>query len=204
MPAGLNVPTEARPTRGDGLLEGVIASLRIRAALNAIKPSLHDTEILDIGCGSYPRFLVQAPFHRKVGLDQIASARAEKNIEILQVSLATGVRLPFPDSSFSCISSLAVIEHLEPAGLSGLMQEIYRVLKPGGQMVLTTPHGFADGILRVMARLNLVSKEEIEEHKSLFFHRHIHELLLQGGFPAPKIKVQGFLLGLNILAVAEK
>jgi SAM-dependent methyltransferase len=124
--------------------------------------------------------------------------------EILQLSLDGAVRLPFPDASFSCVTSLAVIEHLEPAGLPALMAEIHRVLKPGGQLVVTTPHGFADGILRLMARLGLVSKEEIEEHKSLFYHRHIRDLLTGAGFPAPETRVRGFLFGLNILAVARK
>lgn len=201
---------DARPTRGSGRLEGFIASLRMGAALKAINPSLHGSEILDVGCGSYPLFLIKAPFSRKVGVDQLppggmpAIPGAILGPEILQLSLNGAVRLPFPDAAFSCASSLAVLEHLEPDGLPVLLAEIHRVLKPGGQFVLTTPHAWADGILRLLARSGLVSKEEIEEHKSLFHRRHIRDLLAQAGFPAGKTRVGGFLLGLNILAVAEK
>ncbi|HKP97072.1 MAG TPA: hypothetical protein VJ385_15085, partial [Fibrobacteria bacterium] len=39
---------------------------------------------------------------------------------------------------------------------------------------------------------------------SLFFHGHVRDLLRQGGFPDANIDVRGFLLGLNILAVADK
>ncbi|MDB5050038.1 MAG: type 11 methyltransferase [Fibrobacteres bacterium] len=208
---GSNVPQpDLRPTRGAGRLEGLIARLRMERVLKAINPSLHGSEILDVGCGSYPLFLMHAPFRRKVGVDQIAPAWTERSggppegMEILQMSLNGTLRLPFPDRSFSCVTSLAVIEHLEPAGLPFLMAEIHRVLKPSGQLVLTTPHAFADGILKLLARLGLVSKEEIDEHKSLFFHRHLRELLGQAGFSPAKTGIRGFLLGLNILAVAEK
>jgi SAM-dependent methyltransferase len=187
-----------RPTRGRGLLEGFIAGRRMRAALSAIDPALHGAEILDVGCGSHPFFLLRAPFARKVGIDQLDPAAAIPGLELSRLSL------PFPDASFSCVASLAVIEHLDPDALPGLLAEIRRVLKPGGQLVLTTPHAFADGILRALARLGLVSREEIEEHQSLFLRGHIRDLLRGAGFPPAKTRVRGFLLGFNILAVAEK
>lgn len=195
-----------RPTRGHGILEGFIARRRMNAALRAIPQRLHGAEILDVGCGSHPFFLLAAPFSRKVGVDQIepAAGAAHPGLELSRLSLNGDVRLPFPDAGFACVSSLAVIEHLEPAGLPDLLAEIRRVLKPGGLLILTTPHAFADGILRFLARMGLVSKEEIDEHKSLFHHRHIRGLLAQAGFPAGKTRVSGFLMGLNILAVAEK
>ncbi|MDB5105167.1 MAG: hypothetical protein JWP91_2856 [Fibrobacteres bacterium] len=202
-----------RPTRGRGILEAFIAGRRMGAALRAIDPALHGGEILDVGCGSYPLFLMRAPFGRKVGVDQIDPSERvghpggegiPAGLELSRLSLDGAVRLPFPDASFSCVSSLAVIEHLEPTVLPALMAEIFRVLKPSGQLVLTTPHAAADGILRVLARLGLVSKEEIEEHKSLFLHRHIRDLLSGAGFPSGKTRVRGFLLGFNILAVARK
>lgn len=199
----------AAPTRGSGKLEGALAKWRMQAVLASLKPSLRGTEILDIGCGSYPLWLAHAPFRRKVGMDQSGSpwttgADRPSDIEFVRLGLEGEVRLPFPDASFSCVSSLAVIEHLEPAILPGLMAEIHRVLKPGGQALLTTPHACADSILRAMAVMGLVSKEEIDEHKSLFFHGRIRELLSDGGFPAAKTAVSGFMLGFNILAVAEK
>lgn len=199
-----------RPTRGSGRLEGMLARLRMAAALKALKPSLRGGDVLDVGCGSYPLFLMQAPFARKVGVDRIEPAWPAEygpkpaGLEILRLPLEGDVRLPFPDASFACVVSLAVLEHLEPAGLPFLVAEIHRVLQPSGQFLLTTPHVFADGILRLLARLGLVSKEEIDEHKSLFFRPHIAELLRRGGFTPGNIRVRGFLLGLNILAVAEK
>jgi SAM-dependent methyltransferase len=202
--------TSRRPTRGGGGLEGFLARRRMNRVLKALKPSLQGSEILDVGCGRYPLFLLRAPFARKVGIDQLDPAWPAGNgprppgLEILGLALDGATPLPFPDASFSCVTSLAVLEHLEPAGLPSLLAEIHRVLKPSGQLLITTPHAFADGILKALARLGLVSKEEIDEHKSLFFHCHIVDLLRMGGFPPAKISVRGFLMGLNILAVAEK
>jgi SAM-dependent methyltransferase len=209
MPAEA-APASRRPTRGGGRLEGFLARLRMRRVLKALKPSLRGSEILDVGCGSYPLFLMHAPFARKVGVDQLEPLWPAENgprprgLEILRLALDGATPLPFPDASFSCVTSLAVLEHLEPAGLPSLLAEIHRVLKPSGQLLITTPHACADGILRALARLGLVSKEEIDEHKSLFFHRHIVDLLRLGGFPPETIRVRGFLMGFNILAVAEK
>ena len=201
---GVTAPGGRRPTRGHGILEGFIARRRINAALRAIPRRLHGAEILDVGCGSHPLFLLAAPFSRKVGVDQIEPAAPPPGLELSRLSLDGFVRLPFPDASFACVSSLAVIEHLAPSGLSPLLAEVRRVLKPGGRFVLTTPHARADGILRLLARMGLVSKEEIDEHKSLFRHRHIRDLLVQAGFPAGSTRIRGFMMGLNILAVADK
>lgn len=199
-----------RPTRGHGRMEGAIAHSRMSMVLRHVKPSLRDGEVLDIGCGSYPLFLIGSPFRRKVGVDQVRPAWVAQgtppppDVEILQLSLSGQIRLPFPDDSFGCITSLACLEHLDPGSLPFLAAEIRRVLKPSGQVLLTTPHAFADKPLRLLARLGMVSKEEIEEHKSLFLHRHIFDLLQGAGFAPDRIRIRGFQLGLNILAVAEK
>lgn len=47
-------------------------------------------------------------------------------------------RLPFEDSSFDYIVSIEGIEHIENQFL--FLRECYRILKPGGQLYLTTPN----------------------------------------------------------------
>ncbi len=198
-----------RPTRGTGLLESIASSSRAQAVLRALNPALREDNALDIGCGAFPYFLVHSRFRGKVGLDQIPSAlspeAAERlGINMVRLSLAGRVRLPFPDASFGCVTSLACIEHLDPESLPYLMAEIHRVLRPHGQMLLTTPHARADGLLRLLAACGLISREEIEEHQSLFRRRDLLKLLSQGRFPAEKTRVRTFQFGMNILAVAEK
>ncbi len=185
-------------------MEGLLASWRMHLALKTIFPRLHGGDVLDIGCGSYPLFLVHSPFKKKVGLDQNPPKKNLEGIEVLQWTLGSTNQLPFADQSFDCLVSLAFLEHLEPDSLPQLFSEIFRVLKPTGQFIATTPHAYADRLLRFLAWANLVSKEEIEEHKSLFFPEDIRQLLLGAQFTPEKIRVSRFQWGMNLLVSAEK
>ena len=193
----------SQPTRGHGKLEGFLARQRVAQALQRIRPSLDGGAVLDIGCGSHPLFLLQAPFARKVGLDQVSPAGPlPPGIELLRLPLGTDP-LPFPDAAFDCVVSLAFLEHLAPESVPLLLREVRRVLKPTGQFVGTTPHALADGLLRLLSRLGLVSREEIDEHRSIFGRRAIRRLLVDAGFRESSVAVGGFQGGLNIWMTAE-
>jgi SAM-dependent methyltransferase len=58
-------------------------------------------------------------------------------------------RIPAPDASYDCIVSLSVLEHI-PA-IEQALAEMYRVLAPGGRLLITTdcspePVPFTDGV----------------------------------------------------------
>ena len=46
----------------------------------------------------------------------------------------------FPDNHFDAVLLLEVVEHLRDEHLSGTLREIWRVLRPGGVVVITTPN----------------------------------------------------------------
>lgn len=46
----------------------------------------------------------------------------------------------FPDNHFDAVLLIEVVEHLRDEHLSGTLEEIWRVLKPGGVVVITTPN----------------------------------------------------------------
>ena len=48
-----------------------------------------------------------------------------------------GTALPFEDNTFDSILCTEVLEHVEQ--LDDVMIELYRVLKPGGRMIVTSP-----------------------------------------------------------------
>ena len=154
-------------TRGSGLLEPTLARWRARRANDLIPADLRAGRILDIGCGSYPYFLANTAFREKFAVEQLplpGQVTSELKIEFFNLNLNEKPALPFEAGFFSVVTLLAVVEHLNPNSMALLFRDILRVLQPGGRVVLTTPSAWADGLLKWMARLDLVSKEEINEH----------------------------------------
>ena len=60
----------------------------------------------------------------------------EKQVE-LSCEVADMTKLPFPDNSFDRVFSFHVISHQDTAGVQHVVDEITRVLKPGGKVFLT-------------------------------------------------------------------
>ena len=195
-------------TRGHGLLEGFLARQRIRQAKTLIPPGASAGRVLDIGCGSYPLFLVSSDFAEKFGLDRVAvtlpDGLRDSNLKVLEYDVQAAPELPFPASHFDAVTMLAVFEHLEPAVLRRLITEVRRVLKPGGVYVMTTPAQWTDGLLKLLARLGLVSSMEIDEHKGSYGHAEIRSVLEDSGFGPDQVRLGYFEAGLNVWAVATR
>ena len=195
-------------TRGYGMLEDFLARKRAGMADNLILPAHRRGRIADIGCGNYPVFLMRTEFAEKYGLDKISPSNAkemqEYDINFVRCDIEEGERLPFQNEYLDVVTMLAVFEHIEPEVLPGILEEIHRVLKRGGMFILTTPAYWTDGILRVMAKLNLVSPVEIEEHKDAYSTRKIYHLLTASPFSGDKIKHGYFEALMNIWVTAEK
>jgi SAM-dependent methyltransferase len=194
-------------TRGKGLIEPLLADLRAQRANKLIPPTLRNGRILDIGCGTYPYFLAHTSFAEKFAIDQIPLSEqtaSTLHIESYTLDLEQKPKLPFDDYFFSVVTLLAVVEHLDPALMAQLFQEIYRVLKPGGLVVLTTPAAWSDGLLKVMARLRLVSAEEIKEHAYAYTLPLLGWYFGQAGFAMSKTQFGYFEFMLNMWATAQK
>ncbi len=100
--------------------------------------------VLEIGCSS--GFLVRRISERLkdsvvIGsdivhkpLEQLASS--QPGLPLLRFDL---VKCPFPDSSIDVVIMLNVLEHIENDRLA--MQQVYRILKPGGIAVIEAPAG---------------------------------------------------------------
>jgi SAM-dependent methyltransferase len=199
--------TSSKYTRGKGLLEPLLARLRTQRANQLIPKELRDGRILDIGCGSYPYFLAHTAFKAKFAVDQLPMPRAtaqQHKIEFFELNLNSEPRLPFDAEYFDVVTLLAVVEHLDPENMAALFRESHRVLSPGGMVVLSTPAAWSDGLLQLMARLNLVSAEEIHEHAFAYTLPLIGWHFGQAGFGMTKIKFGYFEFMLNMWATAQK
>lgn len=196
-------------TRGHGLLETYLAKKRGEAADRLIPASFRDGRLLDIGCGTYPLFLRNVEFREKVGLDKVSRKDSipmagRENITIIDFDVENGQDFPFDAASFDTVTMLAVFEHIEPANLVDIVKNIYRVLKPGGLFVMTTPAFWTDGLLRWMARTGLVSREEIEEHKDTYSPGKILGILREGNFPGGMLRYGYFEMFANLWVTATK
>jgi hypothetical protein len=69
---------------------------------------------------------------------------------------------------------------------------------------LTVPSPWTEELLRVMAVLRLVSRDEIREHKCVYSHRDIIDYLLRCEFERDKMKLGYFEMFLNIWAFVDK
>jgi ubiquinone/menaquinone biosynthesis C-methylase UbiE len=176
---------------------------------NNLIPAPHrNGRLLDIGCGSFPLFLSQTVFREKHGIDRVPHAAREncrgRGIHLVNQDLERDPCLPYPDKSFTVVTMLAVFEHVKPEQLTMLVSEVRRVLEPGGLYVMTTPASWTGRLLKLMARMRLVSSEEIDEHKHQYRHDEIRQILATGGFRPARIKLGCFELFMNNWGVATK
>lgn len=115
-----------------------------RFALDYVK----DADVLDLGCGTgFGTKMLADEARSVVGVDVSDEAVAfsaaryggdgDENLSFVQIGSLPETRMPFDDASFDVVTCFQVIEHIH--GVDRFLQEIARVLRPGGVMVMATP-----------------------------------------------------------------
>jgi len=91
-------------------------------------------KVLDIGCGEKPyEELFNTTSYTGVDIETTKEYHASSKVDVYY----NGVDLPFESNTFDSIVCFEVLEHVfEP---ESMVKEMYRVLKPGGKIILTTP-----------------------------------------------------------------
>jgi SAM-dependent methyltransferase len=101
----------------------------VRAWLDALPAT---TRVLDAGCGEGVLVEEYAARLRIIGVD--ANYASER------VTTASLMALPFPDASFDRALCLDVLEHLAFEDQPRALAELYRVLVPGGELLVSVPN----------------------------------------------------------------
>jgi 2-polyprenyl-3-methyl-5-hydroxy-6-metoxy-1,4-benzoquinol methylase len=110
---------------------------RIETVIRTVCPDIASKELLDIGTGSG---IIASYFQDKVASLRSVDVVDERVDTDFRFDLMKSERLPCEDASFDLAISNHVIEHVDDQILH--LQEIARVLRPGGFCYLATPNFF--------------------------------------------------------------
>lgn len=192
--ANPGVPASSGPDRAErqvrmltGLLRGVSGPARI----------------IDVGCGDGSATSLAAqrnPAHHVVGLDWSADAVGQARRLGLTVVRAgvDGPGLPVADQAANVVIMSELIEHL--VDTDGAIEEVRRVLKPGGALLLSTPNLaawynrglLAFGTQPVFSEVSLRRVfgrpgSQVAGHLHLFTRRALVEFLDANGFDCVRV-----------------
>ncbi len=108
-----------------------------RELIKGYLDSVPSCEMLELGCGTghWTQFFCEQGF-RVTGVDESEAMLRQagtKNIAAVGFLKADAGKLPFPDQSFSVVSSVTMIEFVDDP--ERVFNEIDRVLKPGGYLL---------------------------------------------------------------------
>lgn len=125
-----------------------------RRLLKTAKSYAHRPDLLDVG-GRKSHYTIGIPanitvtdlpresdIQKKLNLginDEIIDKTLSRRSNLRRMVFDDMTRSSLSDSSFDCVVAVEVLEHVERDDL--FVSEVYRVLKPGGVFVMTTPNG---------------------------------------------------------------
>ncbi|QEV17942.1 MULTISPECIES: class I SAM-dependent methyltransferase [Streptomyces] len=154
--------------------------------------------VLDIGCGDGSAAATAAPLlagHRVIGVDwsQDALKRAHAHLPYVVRGELTDGGLPFADKTADAVLFSEVIEHLVDP--DSALDELRRVLRPGGHLMLSTPNLAAwynrglllAGVQPVFSEVSLRGihgrpGKEVVGHLRLYTARALREFVAASGF----------------------
>ena len=96
--------------------------------------------VLDIGCGPRGSLEWATMAEARYGLDPLAAVYARLSPEHAMTYVAAPAeKIPFPDDHVDVVSTFNSLDHVDD--VEAVLDEIARVLKPGGHLLLITDYG---------------------------------------------------------------
>ena len=147
-------------------------------------------KILDAGCGAGGRAIDCLKFGYVAALDINDTAvklTRQKNIPL--VKKADICALPFPAEEFDAVLCLDVIYHREVKNDLQALKECFRVLKPGGKLILRVP---AFEFLRGSHDIVVYTKKRYTSHE-------VKKLVISAGFQILRLTYANFILSVPLV-----
>ena len=120
-----------------------------RPAMLGLAGNVVGRRILDVGCGAgslletlRDRGAIVTGIDKSAGMLGLARRRLGDDADLHVAEL--GSPLPFPDDTFDDVIASLVLHYLEDWGPA--LTELRRVLKPGGRLIVSVDHPFAENL----------------------------------------------------------
>lgn len=183
-----------------GVVDQWLRGERFKASLKYLKCRKEDV-VVDMGCGREASlgWYLREKVSQYAGLDKEMIGLKICNLHLIGIDidkLPKSLRIRADK-----IVGVAVIEHLKHPEM--FLERCFKILKPRGQLVITTPAPpWAGIVLRLLAVTGIVKANEIDDHVGYFTSDELVRMVTGSGFKV--VKAEKFLYGLNCLIVAEK
>ena len=161
--------------------------------------------VLDVGCADGTLFRQVRGLGASVGMDP--DLELDHTPEIPNVRFIRGLfpqallANEWPRMIFDAITMLAVLEHITPDQHPALVSGCARLLRQGGQLIITVPSPAVDHMLAVLTTMRLVHGMSLEQHHGFEPHQTADIFSAHGFQP---IAHHRFQLGLNNLFVFQR
>jgi ubiquinone/menaquinone biosynthesis C-methylase UbiE len=149
-----------------------------RAFLDPCYPPGSNLDILDVGCGTGANLqLLLSRYGTPVGLDfaheAVRFARSRWPRDLVQ---ASGDAIPFADESFDLVTAFGVICQLGLRSDRTALDECYRVLRPGGRVLIRVP----------AYKFLTAQHDRVGETRERYSRRQVLEVMAETGFVVEK------------------
>ena len=127
---------------------------RVRAYLTSLAPGTH---VLDAGCGEG---VLVDEFHGRLAIEGL-----DPNYSSAHVTRGSLTQLPYAPATFDRALCLDVLEHLSFDDQPRALAELFRVVKPGGELLVTVPNlAHLQSRVHFMLRGELIRTANIAKH----------------------------------------
>ena len=146
---------------------------------------LADPRILDCGCGTGHNLAMLRQYGHAWGIDITWSGLAyAHDMGERGVARASAARLPFSTGQFDLVTSFDVLYALEDEIEREALNEMYRVLRPGGQVLINV------AAMKILTGNHSVLSGEIRRYS----RQQLRARLRRAGFEVERITYTNFLL----------